>query len=433
MERPKPVPAIDRLGAGEPPVSTDPASDFSDPGLSDPQVEAAAARYPTAFGSFSFEELREQTRRYAAYVFSHTYHMSPTTVDEALHVGQTHLWERLRQDSHSLHDKDVPGIGQALVFQALHALRPDWKYQKVVASLSNPPPPATRPHSAETRQIDVRLDLHQAIHAVAEAVLEQPPGKRRDHDLWALYGLTMLHTTAQETSHLFGVREQSMQKAFQRVRTRLQAALPHYAPIGATRPVRSRGRQPLPKEDLRIIRQHNQTVSADLYEAVEREIVRLDADTRLQDSLALQGIRSGCSASSQARQHGIPVSRMRRAYKRVHLLIASARDPTVRPMRPEKRQQYHFVLTPESEQAVHALALELLAQPRSYEKLVALHAHIANLPISRTAQHFNLPIATLRYYVNQIGQRLQTPRQTAGHDRRGFARQAVLFDASAAD
>jgi len=82
---------------------------------------------------------------------------------------------------------------------------------------------------------------------------------------------------------------------------------------------------------------------------------------------------------------------------------------------------------------VFDLALELMNQPRSFEKLVALHSHISNLPVSRTAKCFGIPTATLRYYVLQIGERLQTPLQPAGKDRRGFVSSAVLFEATAAD
>lgn len=62
---------------------------------------------------------------------------------------------------------------------------------------------------------------------------------------------------------------------------------------------------------------------------------------------------------------------------------------------------------------VEQLALDLLEQTRSYEKVVALHAHISNLGISTTAKHFNIPTSTLRYYSQQIGRQLQTPTRPA--------------------
>ncbi|HUN06271.1 MAG TPA: hypothetical protein PLQ56_06705 [Aggregatilineales bacterium] len=403
------------------------------PDHASPAVSAAADQPPgqtfiTGFGEVPFETLMERTRRYAAYIFVHSYHLQPHQVDEALHLGYSRLWEQLYEQPHRLAEKDVPGIGQQVVFQALHALRPEIAYRHQIKDEAvNGQGQPSRPHSLESRQIDLRLDLLQAIGAVAETILQQKPGKRRDHDLWALYGLTMLHTTAKATSQGFGVREQSMQKAFQRVREALQQALPHYAPADNTRPYRQRGREAAPKRDMAAIRRDNATVPETIYEAVAQQITALNADTHRQDALALAGIRAGISASVQAQTHHIENGKMRRAYERVHLLIAAARDPSIPTKRPEKRQQFLFTLTPESAQAVHDLALELMSQPRSFEKLVALHTHISNLPVSRTAEHFQIPTATLRYYVQQIGERLQTPKVPAGADRRGFTRQAVIY------
>jgi hypothetical protein len=391
-------------------------------------------RYPTATGSLTFEAVCEGTRRYAAYIFFHRYHLHPSSVDEALQAGYSRLWERLHTNPDYLTHKDVPGIGQQVVFEGLHAFRPEQRYQRQVTAFTSKEKPSTsRPHSVESRQTDLRLDVQQAIKEVAERILKEGCGKGRDYDLWALYGLTMLQTTAQETSALFGVRKQSMQKAFGRVKMMLKEALPNYAPPEETRPVRQRGCPALPRDDITAIRKSNQGVSREVYEQVRTQIGDLDADTRLQDEIALSGIESGVSVLAQAKAHRMDVSRMHRAYHRVHRMIAALHDPSVRTLRPEKRQQFIFTLTPETERAVHDLALELMKQPRSFEKLVALHSHISNLPISRTAQYFHIPAATLRYYVLQIGERLQTPRQPAGKDRRGFVSQAVLFEASAAD
>ena len=94
-------------------------------------------------------------------------------------------------------------------------------------------------------------------------------------------------------------------------------------------------------------------------------------------------------------------------------MIAAECDPTVRTLRPERRVKYVFTLTTESAAAVEHLALDLLKQSKSYEKLVALHAHIGNLAISTTAKNFNIPTSTLRYYSQQIGRQLQTPTQPA--------------------
>ena len=81
--------------------------------------------------------------------------------------------------------------------------------------------------------------------------------------------------------------------------------------------------------------------------------------------------------------------------------------------RPERRVRFVFTLTAATAAAVEQLALDLLEKPKSYEKLVALHAHINNLAISTTAKHFNIPTSTLRYYAQQIGAQLGTPTMPA--------------------
>jgi hypothetical protein len=390
--------------------------------------------FTTAFGTVSFECLMERTRRYATYVFLHTYYLPPEAVDEALQAGYCRLWDKLHAQPDRLAQADVPWIGQQVVFQALHAHQAEKRNQQLHKGLlEGSQHSASRPHSTESRQSDLRLDLQQAIQDVAEGIMAETPSKGRDYRLWALYGLTMLHTTASESSQLFGVRKQSMQVAFRQVRERLQTALPHYAPAGNTRPYRQRGREAAPVIDMAAIRQGNQAVPDVAYESVATQIQQLQADTQAQDEVALAGIRTGVPVAAQARTHQIGLGKLRRAYQRVHLLLAAVCDPTIPTKRPEKRQQFHFTLTPENEHAVHTLALELVPQARSFEKLVALHAHISNLPVSRTAQHFHIPTATLRYYVQQIGERLGTPKVSAGADRRGFARQAVLFESRTAD
>ena len=164
---------------------------------------------------------------------------------------------------------------------------------------------------------------------------------------------------------------------------------------------------------LTVIHQVNAGVSEGVYTAVHAKIETLNADTRQQDELALEGIQKGIQISTQARKYGLPQYQMQRAYKRVHLMLAAECDPTVRTLRPERRLKYVFTLTTESATAVEQLALDLLKQSKSYEKLVALHAHISNLAISTTAKHFNIPTSTLRYYSQQIGRRLQTPTRPA--------------------
>jgi DNA-directed RNA polymerase specialized sigma24 family protein len=248
---------------------------------------------------------------------------------------------------------------------------------------------------------------------VAERILTQEMGKRGDHDLWALYGLTMLQVSASELSRLFGAREQSIQAAYNRVRGRLQEALPNYAPLGATTPVTNRGREALPRQDVTAIRKANGAVPEAVYDAVKTLIEVTNADTHRADELALEGIRLGIPAQTQAQAHGLPTSRMQRAYTRVHLMIGAQRDPNIRIRRPECRVKPVFTLTAETTTAVQQLALDLLEQPKSYAKLVALYVHISNLAISTTAKQFNIPTSTLRYYAQQIGQQLGTPTKPA--------------------
>ena len=306
MERPKPVPDQPAPFVSQPDtaLSCDPNqpvdSGCHHAGLFETEL-ADATHYPTATGSLTFESLCEATRRYAAYIFFHRYHLHPTSVDEALQAGYSRLWERLHANPDYLIDKNAAGIGQQVVFEGLHAFRPEQRYQRQVTTLTGKEKPsASRPHSVESRQSDLRLDVHEAIRTVAERILQEKSKKRRDHNLWALYGLTMLHTTAQETSALFGVRKQSMQKAFGRVKAMLREALPNYAPSGETRPARERGHPALPGDDITAIRRSNQGVSADIYEQVRAQITELDADTRCQDEIALNGIEAGISVVSHA-------------------------------------------------------------------------------------------------------------------------------------
>jgi DNA-directed RNA polymerase specialized sigma24 family protein len=390
----------------------DPSSDLDPPEIT---------TYPTSLGILSFAELMERTRKYAAFVLRNTYQVNEADIDDGLQAGYMRLWQRLQKEPELLEDKALAWIGKGIIFTALHTTRGDWQFRQRTASdgeqqietASRPAQPSFQAHSRETRQTDIRVDLHQAIRDVAESILTHEKGKREDQDLWALYGLTVLQVSASETSRLFGVREQSMQTAYKRVRSWLQAALSNYAPQEGTRPVRQRGRAALPSQDMATIRKTNGDVPDAIYEAVKSWIEATNADTRWQDELVLEAIRRGIPAQTQARAHDLPAWRMQRAYDRVHLMIAAQRDPSVRVRRPEHRVKYVFTLTDENATAIEQLALKLLEQPKSYEKLVALHAHISNLAISTTAKHFNIPTSTLRYYAQQIGAQLHTPTRPA--------------------
>jgi hypothetical protein len=179
--------------------------------------------------------------------------------------------------------------------------------------------------------------------------------------------------------------------------------------MGVSAPTRKHGREALPREDVKTLRAANGEVSDAVYEAVKALVAATNADTQRQDEWALHGIQRGISAQTQARAFGFPAWRMRRAYERVHLMLGAQRDPSVRMRRPERRVKSVFTLTEATTAAVHQLALTFLEQPKSYEKLVALHAYIGNLVISTTAKHFNIPTSTLRFYAQQVGTHLGTP------------------------
>ncbi len=390
-------------------------------------TEAAEVRYETGIGILNFEELHERTRKYAAFVLYYTHYVRSVDVDDGLLAGYTNLWERLQREPERLKDKPMVWIAKGIVYKALHAIRHDWIYQKYIQTTEGRSSTDRRgTQSPESRQTDMRIDIHRAIAQVAQHILTREKGKQVEHDLWALYGLTMLHVSSSELSRLFHVREQSMYAAYNRVRERLKTALPYYAPSGETKPVGKRGPDVLPQQDMTAIRQANVLVNAEVYQAVQKQIESLNADTRQQDELALEGIQQDIQISTQARKYGLPQYQMQRAYKRVHLMIAAERDPTVRTLRPERRIKYVFTLTTESAAAVEKLALDLLKESKSYEKLVALHAHISNLAISTTAKHFNIPISTLRYYSQQIGKQLQTPMEPARKENPNHHNQSKL-------
>lgn len=372
--------------------------------------------FPTPSGPLSFDELYQRTRKYAAAILHHHYYVDPADVNDGLQAGYLALWQRLRQQPDLLEDKSLSWMGKFIVYAALHATRGDWQFKKKAAShdeeLHRPSRGAKPPahaHSRETRQTDTRLDLLATIAACAADLLAQPAGKQQTYTLWALYGLTMLQECATETSRLFSVREQSMQAAYTRVRRLLQQRLPDYAPRGCTKPVHGRGQKKLPRQEVAAIRKTHGTLSQATVEAVKTQIERTKADTMSQDLLALAGIQRGIPAQTHARAHHLTTARMQRAYDRVHLMLGAQRDPTIRVRRPERRVKSVFTLTEATEIAVHQLALELLNQPKSYEKLVALHAHISNLAISTTAKHFNIPTSTLRFYAQKVSKELGTP------------------------
>jgi hypothetical protein len=186
---------------------------------------ASICTYPTPFGTLTFEELVERTRKYAAYSLRYTYQVHEANIDDGLQADYLRLWQRLQAHPELLQDKSLAWIGKGIVFTALHATRGDWQFRRhtliedgnVVEGEMWAAKKDFVAYSRESRQTDIRVDLHQAIEQVAQNILTEKRGKRRDHNLWALYGLTMLQVSASELSRLFNVREQSMQAAYNRV------------------------------------------------------------------------------------------------------------------------------------------------------------------------------------------------------------------------
>jgi hypothetical protein len=380
------------------------------------EAEKVEAHFPTCFGRVSFETLYEQTRRYAAYVLHHTYHLHE--VDDGLQAGYLALWKRLLQQPDLLKDKSRAWMGRFIAHAALHATRGDWKThpregrqqmnqnakdngEYLVWSAGG-----YSTHSWEPRRSDTRIDLHKAVKTVAEAILAQPRGKHRDRALWALYGMAMLHVYVTECAHLFNVRFRAMQSAYEGVRKQLQTQLPEYTPKDKTTRAHGRGQKALPYQDTRAIRKANIDIPETVFEAVKVYLLTTQSDTMAHDLIALEGIRQGITAQAQGRAKGIRPSRIQQAYTRVHLLIGAQRDSQIRVYRPTRRTVRTFELTPSTEVIVKQVALELLDHPKNYEKLVALYAVVGNLKISTTAKHFFIPTSTLRYYALQIWERL---------------------------
>ncbi len=182
--------------------------------------------YPTTLGELSFEALHQRTRKYAASALRHTYQVNEADIDDGLQAGYLRLWQRLQQQPELLQDKALAWIGKGIIFTALHATRSDWQFRRHTSAdgeqgferPAHSPQASFRAHSRETRQVDMRTDLHRAIAAVAHFIVTEEKGKREQYDVWALYGLTMLHASASETSRLFGARAHSMQVSYNRVR-----------------------------------------------------------------------------------------------------------------------------------------------------------------------------------------------------------------------
>lgn len=371
-------------------------------------VETSEPRYPTRWGALTFTEIHERTRKYASFmVFQFR-----REVDDALQVGYLKLWQRLQAEPQYLVDKGAPWIARFVYFAGLNLQHREVCIQQrstayeedngdtddiPVSGLSR-----TGGHSHESRQADTRIDLLSAITSTAHYILALPAGKEQDRLLWALYGMTMLQIHVTKFSHLFRVSHKASVKAYARVRLLLQQRLEGYAPHQATRPVHCRGQQPLPIQDIAAIRKQNATASDEQFSQV-REVLELQQpDTLARDLAALAGIRSGTSCRQQARCYQFSYSSMQRAYERVHLMIAAVVNATVIPRRAEKKHAPRFTFMPEYAALIEQLAGEVLAHPRSQERLVALYAYLCNLPGRTAARQFNMEEAVIRRYRKEL-------------------------------
>ncbi|MEP6986780.1 MAG: hypothetical protein ABI970_14335 [Chloroflexota bacterium] len=145
--------------------------------------------YQTQLGLLCFAELHERTRKYAAFALLHSYQVHPTDVDDGLQAGYLALWERLQREPELLKDKSLALISKGIIYKALHAIRGDWKFrQHTQAEIKEASKGGWGTHSYESRQTDIRIDVHQAISEFAQHILTAEKGKQANYSLCALYG-----------------------------------------------------------------------------------------------------------------------------------------------------------------------------------------------------------------------------------------------------
>jgi hypothetical protein len=372
-------------------------------------------QYQTVWGSLTFTQLHEQTCRYAAYLLREDPRYGVNDVDDGLQVAYLKLWERLQQEPTLLVGRSIGWIGKFLFYSAVHTRQNEQRRAKrqvetckgetdmqdfadnlVVRSGT------MRWHSHESRQADKRIDLHAAIVSTANYILEYYTGVEQYRALWALYGMTALDIQVTAASQLFGVHHRAMKKAYKDVRTLLKQHLDGYKPLCTTRPIRAKAQTALPYQDIYAIRQSNAYIEPEYFDKVEKVLNQQCPDTLERDLIALQGINEQVCAKAQARIHAMSYSSMQRAYERIHLLLASQKDETITPRRPQKIRAKPFVYRPEYEPLIQLLAQELLVQPYSDGKLIALYSYLCNISNRTSARNFQMSESTLRNYRHQI-------------------------------
>lgn len=273
-----------------------------------------------------------------------------------------------------------------------------------------------RPHSTESRQTDLRIDLEAAIRATAQAILSSPLGKEQDRALWALYGMMSLQVQVTEMSQLFRVNHRAMKQAYLTVEGLLRQHLANYTPRGETRPIHNKGQKSLPYQDMRQIREQNSAISPERFQQVRSKLLSEKPDTLERDLIALDGIAQKVSARQQAREWSIPAAAMQRAYERIHLLLAAEVNPSVNPRRIERKHKQTFHYTSQDEPILQQLANALLLEEKSQERLIALYAYICNLGNRPIARQFQVNEASLRRYRHQIHERVSVLRDAQPRD-----------------
>jgi hypothetical protein len=382
-------------------------------------LQSVEPQYQTFWGYLNFDEIYERSYRYTYSLLYRDHRFNPENIEDGLQVGYLKLWQRLEKEPDLLAELNIAWLGKFIFNAAFHTRQQEKRITNRQYKPRNSEDNllegfellelgmrAYGKHSPESRQTDKRIDLEWAIVATAKTILKLPSGKEQDRQLWALYGITALQVQVTEASQLFRVNHHAMKAAYIAVQRKLQANLREYTPQGETRPIHNKGRKANPHQDIRQIRLQTAHSPPEHYDEVRKTLHSLKPDTLERDLLALEGIQAKVAARQQARNHQISYSAMQRAYERVHLLLAALVNPTVSPKQVERKRSQTYVFRQEDEPIIRALANELLTRSNSQERLVALYAHLCNLPNRTAARNFQMNEATLRRYRQQVHERL---------------------------
>jgi len=383
--------------------------------LDEPASLQAEAQYQTVWGNLTFTELHERTRRYAAHMLREDSRYRDNDVDDGLQVAYLKLWQRLQAEPKLLVGRGIAWIGKFLFYGAVHTRQKEHRLSKrqveaendhagFVDSLTTASGVA-RPHSHESRQADIRIDLHAAIVTAANYILMHYQGLEQIRALWALYCIVTLDLQVTAASQLFRVHHRAMKQAYEQVVSLLRQHLRDYQPRHETRPIRASAQQPQAYQDICAIRRQNANIPSECFDKVRKELEQQCPDTLDRDLAALEGIQGKVSAKAQAIVHGTSYSAMQRAYERIHLLLGSQRDEAIIPRRPQKIRAKPFVFCPEYEPLIQSIANEMLSEPNCQGKLIALYSYLCNIPNRASARNFQMSEATLRNYRQHIQER----------------------------